>query len=51
MGDKAVHNKWGIGKVMIVKGKGHETELDVEFPQPYGVKRLLAKFAPIKKVV
>jgi DNA helicase II / ATP-dependent DNA helicase PcrA len=49
VGDKAEHGKWGIGTVVSVKGEGEGTELDIAFPSPIGVKRLLAKFAPIKK--
>ncbi|MEI3606224.1 DNA helicase PcrA [Pseudogracilibacillus sp. SE30717A] len=48
-GDKAHHNKWGIGTVVKVQGNGDATELDVAFPAPTGIKRLLAKFAPITK--
>ncbi|WP_223596074.1 DNA helicase PcrA [Neobacillus bataviensis] len=49
VGDKAAHGKWGIGTVVSVKGQGEGTELDIAFPSPVGIKRLLAKFAPIKK--
>ncbi|WAA11337.1 DNA helicase PcrA [Fervidibacillus albus] len=48
-GDKAVHKKWGVGTVVSVKGEGENLELDIAFPQPTGIKRLLAKFAPIEK--
>ncbi len=50
VGDKAEHGKWGIGTVVSVKGNGEGTELDIAFPSPIGVKRLLAKFAPIKQL-
>ena len=50
VGDKAEHGKWGIGTVVSVKGNGEGTELDIAFPSPVGIKRLLAKFAPIKQV-
>lgn len=50
VGDKAEHGKWGIGTVVSVKGEGEGKELDIAFPKPVGIKRLLAKFAPIKKV-
>ncbi len=49
-GDKATHKKWGTGTVVSVKGEGEQTELDIAFPSPIGIKRLLAKFAPIEKV-
>ncbi|MED3626482.1 DNA helicase PcrA [Bacillus subtilis] len=49
VGDKAGHKKWGTGTVVSVKGEGEGTELDIAFPSPVGVKRLLAAFAPIEK--
>ena len=49
VGDKAEHGKWGIGTVVSVRGEGEGMELDIAFPKPVGIKRLLAKFAPIKK--
>lgn len=48
-GDKAEHKKWGVGTVVKVQGEGDSMELDIAFPAPTGVKRLLAKFAPITK--
>ncbi|KAA0546356.1 DNA helicase PcrA [Bacillus sp. BGMRC 2118] len=50
VGDKAEHKKWGVGTVVSVKGEGEAKELDIAFPSPIGIKRLLAKFAPIEKV-
>lgn len=49
VGDKASHRKWGVGTVVSAKGEGESLELDIAFPKPTGVKRLLAKFAPIEK--
>jgi DNA helicase-2/ATP-dependent DNA helicase PcrA len=49
-GDKVSHNKWGTGTVVAVKGSGDDTELQIAFPAPTGIKRLLAKFAPITKL-
>ena len=49
-GDKAMHQKWGIGTVVAVRNEGESMELDIAFPSPVGIKRLLAKFAPITKV-
>ena len=48
-GDKAKHNKWGTGTVVKVQGGGDGLELDIAFPAPTGIKRVLAKFAPITK--
>jgi DNA helicase-2/ATP-dependent DNA helicase PcrA len=50
VGDKVSHGKWGVGTVVAVKGSGDDTELQIAFPAPTGVKRLLAKFAPLTKV-
>ncbi|WP_268624006.1 DNA helicase PcrA [Paenibacillus alvei] len=49
-GDKVSHAKWGVGVIVSVKGEGTDTELQIAFPAPVGVKRLLAAFAPINKV-
>jgi DNA helicase-2/ATP-dependent DNA helicase PcrA len=49
-GDKVEHAKWGIGTVVAVKGTGNDVELQIAFPAPIGVKRLLAAFAPVTKV-
>jgi DNA helicase-2/ATP-dependent DNA helicase PcrA len=49
-GDKVEHRKWGIGTVVQRQGDGEDMELTIAFPAPVGVKKLLAKFAPIKKV-
>lgn len=48
--DKVSHGKWGVGTVVSVKGSGDDTELQIAFPAPNGLKRLLAKFAPITKL-
>lgn len=50
VGDKAQHSKWGIGTVVQVSGEGENMELNIAFPAPIGLKKLLAKFAPITKV-
>lgn len=49
VGDKVKHGKWGIGTVVRTKGTGDDLELDIAFPSPVGVKKLLAKFAPVEK--
>lgn len=48
VGDKANHKKWGQGTVVQTRGEGDQLELDIAFPS-VGIKRLLAKFAPIEK--
>lgn len=49
LGDKVEHRKWGIGTVVNVKGSGEDMELNIAFPE-VGVKKLMAVFAPIKRV-
>jgi len=49
VGDRVKHGKWGNGTVVKVKGSGDDTELDIAFPSPTGIKKLLAKFAPIER--
>ncbi len=49
-GDKVSHKKWGVGNIVSVRGFGDNTEIDVFFNEKVGIKRLLAKFAPIDKV-
>jgi DNA helicase-2/ATP-dependent DNA helicase PcrA len=50
VGDKVKHRKWETGTVVSIRGTGDSLELDIAFPQPVGLKRLLAKFAPVEKV-
>ncbi|WP_054950849.1 DNA helicase PcrA [Numidum massiliense] len=50
VGDKVEHRKFGQGTVVKVTGSGDDVELNVAFPAPNGVKRLLARFAPLKKL-
>lgn len=50
VGDKVEHGKWGHGTVVSLKGQGDGVELDIAFSAPVGIKKLLAKFAPIKKI-
>ncbi len=49
VGEKVKHAKWGIGTVVSTKGSGDGLELDIAFPSPIGVKKLLAKFASIER--
>jgi len=48
VGDKAKHGKWGTGTIVAVKGSGEETQLTIAFPE-LGIKKLMQKYAPIKK--
>lgn len=49
VGDQVTHKAWGKGIVVKVNGTGEDMELDIAF-ESKGIKRLLAAFAPIKKV-
>jgi len=49
VGEKVKHGKWGVGTVVKVKGDGDNMELDIAFASPVGIKKLLAKFAPIER--
>lgn len=49
VGDQVQHKAWGRGVVVKVNGEGEDMELDIAFENK-GIKRLLAAFAPIKKI-
>jgi len=50
VGNRVTHGKWGEGTIVAVKGEGNDMELQIAFPAPVGIKRLLANFAPITKI-
>ena len=50
IGDQVEHKAWGKGIVTKINGTGEDMELDIVFGNGIGTKRLLAAFAPIKKV-
>ncbi len=49
LGDKVVHQRWGTGVIVQVRGTGSDLILGISFPS-YGKKMVLAKYAPLKKV-
>lgn len=49
LGDKVIHAKWGEGVVVSVKGSNEDAEVSVAFPNQ-GIKKLIARYAPITKV-
>ncbi|MDD2211753.1 MAG: DNA helicase PcrA [Clostridia bacterium] len=49
LGDKVFHQKWGEGVIVSTKGQGSEIELSIAFPEQ-GIKTVLAKYAPLKKL-
>jgi len=48
-GDTVLHDKWGEGVVLMVRGFGAEAEATVRF-EDAGEKRLLLAYAPLRKV-
>ncbi|MFY9174021.1 MAG: DNA helicase PcrA [Peptococcia bacterium] len=48
LGDKVIHDKWGEGVVVAVRGEAEEQELSIAFPGE-GIKNLLTKYAPLVK--
>lgn len=49
VGDTVRHVKFGIGKVQEIKDGARDYEVTVDF-EHYGVKRMFASFAKLKKV-
>lgn len=49
IGDKVEHKKFGEGTVVGTKGEGESLQIDVAF-KGFGIKTLVARFAPIKKI-
>jgi DNA helicase-2/ATP-dependent DNA helicase PcrA len=48
VGDRVVHDKWGHGVVVQIKGLGKESQVAVAFPE-MGIKQLMLGYAPLKK--
>nr|WP_027106582.1 DNA helicase PcrA [Ligilactobacillus ceti] len=48
VGDKVLHKAWGEGTIVSSSKAGDELELDIVFTEQ-GIKRVLAKYAPITK--
>jgi DNA helicase-2/ATP-dependent DNA helicase PcrA len=48
-GDTVVHERWGEGVVLTVKGRGDDAEATIAFSDA-GEKRLLLSYAPLKRV-
>lgn len=51
VGEEVFHTRWGVGNVIDVEGQDKETVLHVLFPEPVGMKQLLAYFSPLQKNV
>ncbi|MFC3759229.1 DNA helicase PcrA [Tenggerimyces flavus] len=48
-GDRVVHDTFGLGSVVTVRGVGDNAEATVDFGSE-GVKRLLLRYAPVQKL-
>ena len=48
-GDRVSHDKWGKGRVQVVRGEGDRAEVEVLF-DTVGLKRLLLCWAPLEKL-
>lgn len=49
LGDKVFHSKFGEGVIVQIEGEGKDLLLSIAFPNS-GIKKLLAMYAPIKKL-
>jgi hypothetical protein len=49
-GDAVTHDKFGRGTVVSVSGSGAHIEAMIEFGEEYGVKLLVLRYAPLKKI-
>lgn len=50
VGDRVTHDSFGMGSVTEVSGEGDKTQVEVQFKEPHGRKRLLLRYAPIAKL-
>ncbi|KUO96489.1 DNA helicase PcrA [Ferroacidibacillus organovorans] len=50
VGDGVLHRKWGVGTVTELAGSGDDLEITVSFEPPIGSRKLMVRFAPIKRV-
>ena len=49
LGDHILHSKWGEGVIVKVEGSGDDAMLGIAIPNQ-GIKTVMAKYAPIRKV-
>ena len=50
VGDRVTHDSFGMGTVTEVAGQGDKTQVEVQFRDPHGRKRLLLRYAPLTKL-
>ena len=49
VGDRVLHQTFGIGQVRTLTGEGDRAEATIDFGS-YGERRLLLRYAPVEKV-
>jgi DNA helicase-2/ATP-dependent DNA helicase PcrA len=49
VGDRVLHQRFGMGTVVSTNGSGQQAEASVDFGSE-GVKRLLLRYAPVEKL-
>jgi hypothetical protein len=47
-GDRVEHEAYGSGRVLSVEGSSEDPEARVEFGEPYGIKHLVLRYAPVR---
>ena len=50
VGDRVTHDSFGMGTVVSATGAGEKLQVEVQFREPHGKKRLLVRYAPITKL-
>ena len=50
VGDRVTHDSFGMGTVISASGAGEKLQVEVQFRDPHGKKRLLVRYAPITKL-
>ena len=49
-GDRVSHDQFGLGKVLTTRGAGDTLQVEIDFGDGTGVKRLLARYAALTKL-
>ena len=49
-GDKVAHERFGMGTVISVEGSGNGAKAQIDFEKGVGIKKLLLKFAKLRKI-
>jgi len=50
VGDRITHDSFGMGTVTEVAGQGEKTQIEAQFKEPHGRKRLLLRYAAVTKL-